>query len=71
MKEVWCKEQERRLELLTQETEVLIAERGKLEISNRLKSGTDDVAKAEVRIKKDKKLKYILNLMDIQASDSP
>ena len=48
MKEVWSKEQERQLELLTQEREALIVERGKLEISNRLKSGTDDVAKLEV-----------------------
>ncbi|XP_033213355.1 fas-binding factor 1-like [Belonocnema kinseyi] len=48
MKEVWSKEQESRLKLLAQEREVLMVERGKLEISNRLKSGTDDVAKAEL-----------------------
>lgn len=50
MKEAWCKEQEKRIELLAKEREALIEEKGKLEISNRLKSGNDDVAKAEVCI---------------------
>ena len=52
MKKAWCEDHERRLELLEQERKALIVEKGKLEISNRLKSGTDDVAKAEVRINK-------------------
>ena len=49
MKEAWLKEQERQMKLLSEERAAAAVERAKLQVLNRLKSGSDDIAKVEVR----------------------
>lgn len=49
MRDAWTKEQERHTKLLAEEREAVAIERSKLDVLNRLKSGSDDMAKVEVR----------------------
>lgn len=48
IKEAWSKEQERQLKLIHIERENVANERAKLEVSFKLKSSTDEMAKIEV-----------------------
>ncbi|KZC04219.1 hypothetical protein WN55_02108 [Dufourea novaeangliae] len=48
LKESWVKEQERQLKLLAEEREVLTTEKVQLQITNRLKINSDDIAKVEL-----------------------
>lgn len=48
MRDAWTKEEDRQLAWLAQERQALAAERGKLQIFNRLKIGDDESSKIEV-----------------------
>ncbi|XP_015595254.1 fas-binding factor 1 [Cephus cinctus] len=48
IKETWLKEQERQNKLIAQEREAIASEKAKLEVTSRLKIGSDDTAKAEI-----------------------
>lgn len=50
MRDAWAKEEDRQLECLAQERQILATERGKLQIFNRLKIGVDESSKIEVNI---------------------
>ena len=48
LKESWLKEQKRQLKLLTEERETVAAEKAQLEVLNRFKTNSDDIAKIEL-----------------------
>ncbi|XP_078044064.1 fas-binding factor 1 twitchy isoform X1 [Augochlora pura] len=48
LKESWAKEQDRQLQLIQQEREIVVAEKAQLQMMNRLKFNSDDIAKVEL-----------------------
>lgn len=50
MRDAWSKDYSIQLEWLSQERQTLAAEKGKLQISNKLKLGVDESLKLEVNI---------------------
>lgn len=48
MKKDWTRERERQLQMMSEEKEIIVSERAKLEVAMRLNTGSNESAKVEV-----------------------